>query len=69
MRSNYATHIVDPRTELIATLGALTWPTANPEVDRLRAALNEIREILGEKQERPYTTLSQIDQIARKALA
>ena len=41
----------------------------DPEIERLRTALSEIRGILGEKQERPWTTLSQIDQIARKALA
>lgn len=41
---------------------------SNPETARLRAAMNEIRDILGQRQDRPWTTLSQIDQIARKAL-
>lgn len=40
----------------------------DPETVCLRAALNEIRDILGQRQDRPWTTLSQIDQIARKAL-
>ena len=44
-------------------------PVSYPGEDKMRAALNEIRSILGQRQDRPWTTLSQIDQIARKALA
>lgn len=44
-------------------------PGLDPEIQRLRAALHAIRDITGERQDRPWSTLSQIDQIARKALA
>lgn len=54
----------------VVTHGAPTFDITNDsEINRLRQALNEIRAITVQThRERPYTALSQIDQIAAKAL-
>ena len=52
----------------ITTLFQMNIDLTN-EAERIRAALNEIREYTGATQPRPWTALSVIDQIARKALA
>lgn len=57
--------------------GTLVWCITGWEVmiaapsepEQPRAALNEIRAICGQRQDQPWTALSRIDQIARKALA
>lgn len=42
---------------------------AADEIEASRVASQSIRDLTGQRQDRPWSTLSQIDQIARKALA